>query len=201
VGQSKKLLAGLELLYDTRDDPVSPHAGVRYRATYENGTKRITSGAGGAAAVPERGTVQKIGIDAEFYFETLPRQIVRLAIFGRQITTDNLETADYYQFGGATTLRGYREHQFQGSAVAWTNAEYRFHLAKRSFAYGFFDTGFYFIPADEHAGVASAQDFLFGYGIGIRLETAIGNIGVSVALGKGDGPGQAKLHFVLLNDF
>ena len=201
VGQSKKLLAGLELLYDTRDDPVSPQSGVRYRAIYENGSKRITSPAGASSGIPERSTVQKIGIDAEFYIEALTRQIVRLAVFGRQITTDNLETADYYQFGGATTLRGYREHQFQGSAVAWTNAEYRFHLARRSFVYGFFDTGFYFIPPDDDAGVPSAQDFLFGYGIGLRVETVLGNIGVSIALGKGDAPGQAKLHFVLLNDF
>jgi outer membrane protein assembly factor BamA len=201
VGRSKMLLAGLELLYDTRDDPVSPEGGVRYRATYQTGSKKIETQPSGAPALPEQSTVQKIGIDAEFYFATVAKQVGAITMHGRQITTDNLESGDYYRFGGATTLRGYRENQFQGSTVAWTNTEYRFLLARRSFLYGFFDTGFYLIPADDARGIASSQAFLFGYGFGFRLATSLGNIGVSIALGKGDPPSQAKLHIALMNEF
>ncbi len=201
VGRSKSLLAGLELLYDTRDDMVSPTGGERFRATYQTGTKNIATQPTVAVPLPGKSTVQKIGVDAEFFFETLSKQIGAIAMHGRQITSDNLEPGDYYRFGGATTLRGYRENQLQGSAVAWTAAEYRFLLAPRSFVYGFFDTGFYFIAGDAPRGVGSAQDFLFGYGVGFRLDTVLGNIGVSIALGKGDPPSQAKLHFALINDF
>ena len=117
------------------------------------------------------------------------------------MTSDNIELGDRYRLGGTTTLRGYRENQFLGSRIAWTNTEYRFLLARRSFFYGFFDTGYYYLPGDDAKAISPLKQFKYGYGIGIRLETSLGNVGVSIALGEGDGIGQAKLHFGLINDF
>jgi outer membrane protein insertion porin family len=106
-----------------------------------------------------------------------------------------------YRFGGATTLRGYRENQFLGSRIAWTNAEYRFILARHSYFFGFFDTGYYFRPADNVSSVPGAESFRYGYGIGIRMDSPLGNIGVSFALGQGDSFSTAKIHIGLLNEF
>jgi outer membrane protein insertion porin family len=106
-----------------------------------------------------------------------------------------------YQFGGANTLRGYRENQFIGAEIAWTNAEYRFILARRSFLFAFLDTGYYNRPEDDLLGTPAARAFKYGYGIGIRLDTALGNLGVSFALGQGDSFGTAKIHIGLINDF
>jgi outer membrane translocation and assembly module TamA len=50
-------------------------------------------------------------------------------------------------------------------------------------------------------GISSTQHLKYGYGVGIRLETSLGNIGVSFALGAGDSFTQAKLHISLINDF
>ena len=103
--------------------------------------------------------------------------------------------------GGTNTLRGYRELQFLGSRIAWTNLEYRQLLARRSYCFGFFDSGYYFLPENADLAIASSQHVKYGFGLGIRLETGIGNVGVSFALGQGDALSQGKIHFGLINEF
>ncbi len=193
VSNSRTITAGLELRYDSRDDAYSPTSGVNYRNEYQIGNKKIYAGLSSAQSIF---TVQKISFDAEFFAQPFVHQVVTLSLHGRQITSDNIELGDLFRFGGTTSLRGYREKQFLGSRVGWTNAEYRFLLARRSYFFGFFDTGYYFLP-----GVSSTESFKFGYGIGIRLETSLGNIGVSFAFGEGDSFSQGKIHIGLLNDF
>ena len=106
-----------------------------------------------------------------------------------------------YRFGGMRTLRGYRESQFLGSRVAWSNTEYRFILARRSFFYVFVDGGYYLRPADDVRGIARTDAFKYGYGLGLQLETGLGNLGVSFALGQGDSFSNGKIHFGLINEF
>jgi outer membrane protein insertion porin family len=106
-----------------------------------------------------------------------------------------------YRLGGTTTLRGYRESQFIGSRIAWTNVEYRFLLSPRSFFFGFLDGGYYFLPDNQIQGIQSSQSFKYGYGIGTRIETGIGLLGVSFAFGEGDSFSQGKIHFGIVNEF
>jgi outer membrane protein insertion porin family len=103
--------------------------------------------------------------------------------------------------GGARTLRGYRENQFFGSRIAWTNTEYRFLLARRTFIYGFVDTGYYFRPKDDLRLSPKAEGFKYGYGLGLLVETSLGYLGVSFALGQGDSFNNGKIHFGLINEF
>lgn len=189
---SRTLTTGVELLYDSRDDIVSPRDGILYRNDYHVGKKTYGN---------TTTTVQKIHLDTEWYSEIFNRQVAAVGIHGRQLTSGNIEVSDLYRFGGATTMRGYREYQFLGSKIAWTNAEYRFLLARRSYLYGFFDTGYFFLPGDDVQGSASLEQFKYGYGVGVRVETGVGNIGVSIALGEGDSFNQAKVHFGLINEF
>jgi outer membrane protein insertion porin family len=127
--------------------------------------------------------------------------VVAVGLHGREIRTGQVQPGEMYQFGGANTLRGYRENQFIGSEIVWSNAEYRFLLARRSFLFAFLDTGYYNRPADDVLGTPSARAFKYGYGIGIRLDTPLGNMGVSFAFGQGDSFGTAKIHIGLINDF
>ena len=48
------------------------------------------------------------------------------------------EESDLYRLGGTNTLRGYRENQFLGSRIFWSNLEYRFLLTQRTFAFRIF---------------------------------------------------------------
>jgi outer membrane protein insertion porin family len=67
--------------------------------------------------------------------------------------------------------------------------------------FGFVDTGYFERPADDVNGTPSAQGFRYGEGIGVRIETGLGIMGVSFALGKGDTFGTAKIHVGLVNEF
>jgi len=193
---------GIEIQYDTRDDIYSAESGVRYMSEYHYGHKSIGSLPPGVSpAAVTGGTLQRLGVDVEFYLPLFRRQVMAFGMHGREIRTGEVQPGEMYQFGGANTLRGYRENQFMGSEIVWTNAEYRFIVARRSYLFGFLDTGYYNLPADDLLGTASARAFKYGYGVGIRLDTPLGNIGVSLAFGQGDTFGTAKIHIGLINDF
>ncbi len=193
---------GAELLYDTRDDIYSPTGGARYRTDYSLGNKRISNvPVALSSRVPRRVTVQRFTLDLDFYLTTFVRQVLALGFHGRELQSGQVEEGEMFRLGGTRTLRGYRENQFIGSRIAWSNLEYRFLLARRSFIYGFADGGYYFRPADDVRAIPKSDAFKYGYGMGVQLETGLGNLGVSFALGQGDSFGQGKIHFGLINEF
>jgi outer membrane protein insertion porin family len=109
--------------------------------------------------------------------------------------------SDLFRLGGASTLRGYQEGQFLGSRIVWTNLEYRFLVAPRSFFYGFVDFGYIVQPVIAAIKSAASEQSKIGYGIGVRMDSALGLIGVSFAMGEGDTFGTAKIHIRLINEF
>lgn len=192
--RSSTLTIGGEVQYDTRDDIYSPSHGAHYYTDYQYGRKHLSDS--GTSV-----TVQRVTVDCDFFLPTFSRQVVAIGLHGRQVQGGKIEESQMYRFGGTNSLRGYRENQFLGSRIAWTNTEYRFLLARRSYVFGFMDTGYYSRPSDDLRGIAASEAFKYGYGFGIRLDTALGNIGVSFALGQGDSFGTGKIHVGLINEF
>ncbi len=192
VDRSSTRTIGAELLSDSRDDIYSPSAGGRYRVEYQYGRKSI----GGEAV-----SVQRFGFDLETFLPTFSRQVAAIGIHGRDLEGGKIEEGDLYRYGGANTVRGYRENQFLASRVGWVNNEYRFLLARRTFLFGFVDLAYSVTPPDIPPGNPGSEAFRFGYGFGIRLDTALGNLGVSIALGKGDTFSEAKVHIGIINEF
>ena len=200
--ESTTTTIGGEIQYDTRDDLYSPTKGARYHTDYHYGRKRIRNvPAGTPAPVATDAAVQRLGVDLDCFFATFTRQVLAVGLHGREIFSGQPEESEMYRLGGTNTLRGYRESEFLGSQVIWSNTEYRFLLARRSFFFGFLDTGYYLRAADEARGIPQSQAFKYGYGIGVRLDTSLGNMGVSFALGEGDSFRNAKIHFGLVNEF
>ena len=198
IPRSSTLTIGGEALYDTRNDLYNPTDGARYRADYHYGRKRLSgSAAEGSANI----SIQRFGIDLEFYVAPFARQVIAVGLHGRQVQGGEVDESEMFRFGGANTLRGYRENQFLGSRVAWTNTEYRIIVGRRSFLYGFFDTGYYSRPGDVTRTLVGTEAFHYGYGVGMRFDTPLGNLGVSFALGKGDSFAQGKVHFGIINEF
>jgi outer membrane protein insertion porin family len=196
VSNSRTITTGLELQLDTRDDLISPTGGALYHTGYRIGNKKAF---GVPQQQPGSGTVQNVSIDADLFLRTFGKQVVAMGMHGRQLTSDQIELGDLYRFGGTNTVRGYRENEFLGSRIAWSNNEYRFLLERQSYFYGFIDGGYFYLPPPV-PGPAS-QQLVFGYGVGVRLATSLGNIGVSIAFGRGDSFGEGKLHVGLLNGF
>jgi outer membrane protein insertion porin family len=202
VFRSSTTSIGVELQYDTRDDIYAPTTGARYRTDYSFGNKRTSNiPAAFIGRVASRVTVQRFALDVDFYLTTFTRQVLALGVHERELQSAQLEEGELFRLGGTRTLRGYRENQFIGSRVAWSNTEYRFLLARRSFIYGFLDAGYYLRMADDVRSIPQVDGFRYGYGIGVQLETVLGNLGVSFALGQGDTFGTGKIHFGLINEF
>lgn len=192
VNSSGTASIGFDVHYDSRDNIYNPTSGVNYKSDYRYGRKRFYN-------LNLIQNVQRIGIDVEWFQETFRRQVVVLGLHGKELRAGTVEVSDLFRFGGASTLRGYRENQFLGSRVVWSNLEYRFIAGNKSFFSGFFDVGYYSRNNSDLNIIT--ESVKYGYGVGLRAETALGIIGVSLALGKGDTFNQAKIHFGIINEF
>ncbi len=194
---SRTLTASIGIAYDSRDDPINPRRGVLYSTSVQAGQKKNL---GPADLLLSSGSRKKsdnkrIFLDAEFYLPAWKRQVLAVTLHGRQIQSNEgvIPTPDLFRLGGAKSLRGYREDQFRGSDVAWSNVEWRYVLGRRSRVFLFMDTG-YFSNQNE-------QNFKLGYGFGFRLETGLGMMGVDYGMARGDGALAGKVHVGLVNEF
>lgn len=202
VYQSTVLDLGLGVTYDTRNDVYSPTRGILYDTQFELGQKKIY----GPAQLIQPDTrltnyIQHLSVDLSFYHEFFPRQILAVGIHGEQVTGTELDQSDMYRIGGTNTIRGYLENQFLATKAAWTNIEYRFATGRESFFFGFVDAGYVYDQSDPVAKTPAASFSMYGYGIGAQLETGLGILKASFALGKGDSFTQGKIHFGIINQF
>ncbi len=202
VFKSSTTSIGADVQYDTRDDIYSPTSGARYHTDYQYGKKKTGPiPQAFASSVKQSVIVQRFTLDLDFFASPVARQVLAVSVHGRELRSGHPEEGEMYRLGGMRSLRGYRENQFIGTRMAWSNVEYRFLLARRTFLYGFVDTGYYLRPADDLRLITQTDAFKYGYGIGVQLETGLGNLGVSFALGQGDSFSNAKIHFGLINEF
>jgi len=200
VTRSSTVSIGADFRYDSRDDPYSPVSGIRFRVDYDYGRKSYTDplqpGLG-----QQKASVQRYGLDLEMFVLTFSRQVAAFAVHGRNVQGGYIEESDMYRLGGARSLRGYRENQFLGSLIGWSNVEYRLLFGRRTYLYVFFDTGYYSRPADVLSNIPSVHSVEYGYGIGTTVEMPLGLLGVGAAWGKGDSFANGKIYFGLINDF
>jgi len=202
VADSRILSSGVELVYDSRDNIFIPSKGFLYKSFYSFGNKRIFN----AAELQNLGfndnySIQRYFVDLEFYYTFFQRQTTLLKLFGGEVRTDRLEDSDYFRIGGTRFIRGYRNEQFLASRIASQNFELRYAVSRKGFLFGFFDAGYYFRPFDQINNYPEQSGFLYGYGVGIRLETGLGLIGVSYALNKESSFLDGLINFGLINDF
>jgi outer membrane protein insertion porin family len=197
VFNSSSLTTGVSLKYDTRDDPYAPMRGILFNNLDSFSKKRIKGPASLITSTTQtKINLQRIQIDLGLYYSLFLRQVIAFGIHGRELLGSSFENSDLYRLGGTSTLSGYLENQFLGSRVAWTNLEYRFLLARRSYIFTFFDSGYYF-----NSAVDKKEDYKLGYGLGLSIETGLGVLGVSFALGQGDSFSEGKIHFGIINEF
>lgn len=195
---------GATLRYDSTDDPINPRRGVFYTTTVETGRKTTDQVIGIEGKKFSR---DKILVDLHWLLPTLGHQVLSLAVHGRQVKSNappEILVTDQFRFGGATTLRGYREEQFRGSRVAWANVEYRYLLSRRTRAFLFFDAGYY--SGFEYVNAISPQlhqveNNVYAWGLGARIDTPLGIVGVDYGLGEGDALTNGKVHVSLVNSF
>lgn len=198
IPDSKTTSFGGNVRFDSRDNPMTPTSGILYSTEYQTGTKRTF----GSLNVSENSssTTRRLLFDVSYYLSPFLRQVFASEVHGRDFSSSNVDISDVYRLGGATTLRGYEEGQFLGTRLLWANFEYRFLVPPLSFFYTFIDVG-YIAPFNNAAGLQISEQTKIGYGVGVRLDSSLGLIGVSFALGQGDTFSTSKIHFRLINEF
>ncbi len=203
VFHSNSITTGLNLKIDTRDDPYSPTEGVLFVNSYSLSQKKITGPPQFITpAVQTSVSLQRILLDISVFYQIFNRQVVAASFHGRELRGSSFfEASDLFRLGGANSLRGYREDQFLGNRIFWTNLEYRFLLTRRTFGFLFLDTGYFLRNAEPQLNVQKSEGFKMGYGLGINLETSLGVLRVSFALARGDTFSDAKIHFGIINEF
>jgi outer membrane protein insertion porin family len=199
MAESRTTSWGVSIRYDSRDNPTTPTNGILYSTEYQTGTKQTLSS--DAFPIGSRSTTRRVVFDLLYYLSPFLRQVIATELHLRDFSNDHADVSDLFRLGGATTMRGYQEGQFLGSRLLWTNLEYRFLVASRSFFYGFIDFGYIVQPAFAAMDGKASEQSKVGYGIGVRMDSALGLIGVSIALGEGDTFSTAKIHIRLINEF
>jgi outer membrane protein insertion porin family len=190
---------GVSIRYDFRDNPTTPSSGVLYSTEYEVGIKRILA----SEAFPDgtHSSTRRVKFDLAYYISPFFRQVLATELHLRDFNGSHTDISDLFLIGGTTTLRGYREAQFLGNRMVWSNVEYRFLVSQRSYFYSFVDLGYIVTPAIALSGIQASEQNKVGYGVGVRLDSGIGLIGVSFALGEGDTFSTSKIHLRLINEF
>jgi outer membrane protein insertion porin family len=191
---------GAGLRFDSTDDPINPQHGVFYLTAVETGRKNVEAIDTVEAKQFSR---DKIFIDFHWLLPILKSQVFSLALHGREVKSNQpiIPLPDQFRLGGATTLRGYREEQFRGTRVAWSNLEYRYLLSRRSRAVLFFDAGYFYRLEGPLPNLQKIEDTKLSWGLGVRVDTPLGIIGVDYGLGEGDALTNGKVHVSLVNSF
>jgi len=201
IFNSTSFITGLTLKYDSRNDFYSPTSGVFFSNVYKFARKNITAKKQ-FTAVPEGSfNIQKFEVDLAFYLSLFQQQVTALTLHARELKGENYDEADYYRLGGTNSMRGYREKQFSGNRILWSNLEYRFLFSNRSYGFVFLDNGYFLKNGDAARNIEELSQFLTGYGFGLNLETGLGVLTVSFALANGDSFKEGKIHFGIMNEF
>lgn len=186
--------------WDSRDDRLNPQRGLLFSLNFDYGTQRNV---GPEYLLKEDSLVSKTRVtrltgQLHFLLQFWKRQVLSLDFHTVFIGFQNqpVRLPDMFWFGGATTIRGYREQQFFAPRVGWLNTEYRFSLGPRSNFFVFTDVGYYSRQVPD-----KKEELVTGYGVGVRFPAPLGMLQVDYGLAKGLTFREGKIHFRVVNAF
>jgi outer membrane protein assembly factor BamA len=155
------------------------------------------------------GTTQRIllgDLGGERWFRSLWSLAGRVSFRQLRGSDEAPPLSEQFRFGGANTLRGYREDEFHGTSVAWAALELRIGRPRGSRLYTFYDVGYFEFSAldplpDDPDRRAMQKDWPWGFGLGLLARTARGDLSLAIGF-----PGTvdfqvAKLHVSLMESF
>jgi len=191
--------AGIRLAaaWSAIDRPANPSRGVRYGVDWSLMRKRNRFRGG------EKIGMESLGFDFDNYVPVRPRQTLAVLLRYRrvEIPLRNLGPADRYWLGGTSTIRGYGENIFPAVKALWLNIEYRYLTGDMSRIFAFIDTGHLINRERTGTTFRKTTRNVTGYGFGFRIRSRAGVLGFDYGLGKGDSPGEGKLHVSLRTEF
>ncbi len=185
------------LVWVALDNPANPRVGARYAAGRSYSRKRYRYADTGDASLA-RSTVE-----VEHYIPLFRSHTAAFLVDYRHMDSGNhaIDPSDRWWIGGASTIRGYPERAFPAERALLATTEYRILTGGMSRVFAFMDYGRLWNTELINGRRVMHGDDHIGYGFGFRIESAAGTLGFDYGLGKGDAPGEGKLHVRLTSAF
>lgn len=198
--RTESVITETGIRWDVRDERENPRRGVLLEIAFgissqknkgpefllqEDSLKRSVS-------------LQKMRADLSIFLPTFRRQLIAQHAHLEFIENKGevLRSPDQVWFGGATSVRGFREAQFFGRRVVWFNSEYRFILAPQARFFVFADNAFFSRESPD-----KVDRWLTSFGLGLRFPGPLGVAQVDFGLEKGAPFREGKVHFRIINEF
>jgi len=195
VPRSGRRWGSVGIIYDGRNHPLNPTRGIYVRFDPEYGERRIEEEES-RGIKEERNRQATMNGSFRIYSPIRQSVVIAAEVEGWARFTDApfVPFFDQLYLGGANTLRGYEEDQFLGSRIGWSRLEIRRILGRLSRVFLFLDYGYIYSRREEGDDLVSDEQWKRAFGLGIRVESGIGIIGIDYGLGEGDGFQDGKVH-------
>ncbi len=115
------------------------------------------------------------------------------------LLSDSFITNELFRFGGITSIRGFDEDSIDASLFSVFNTEYRYQFNQGIYIHSILDFGYF-----ENKSL-SIKEKLYGYGIGLGLQTRAGLFKINIANGNSENRSfnlsNTKIHLILSTRF
>lgn len=198
--QTASLVSETGIRWDLRDDLQNPRKGLELLLAFSLNRQKNKGPEYLLNEDSLKGslTQQRVRATFDLFIPTFKRQLLANRFHAELVESrgEALRPPDQVWFGGATTVRGFREAQFFAKRVFWANTEYRFILAPRARFFVFSDNAYFMRDYPD-----KINQWLNSYGLGLRFEGPLGIFQLDYGLEKGAPFQEGKLHFRLINEF
>jgi len=183
-------LLGAEFNRDKRDNLNNPIKGYKILLN-------LSAGSGNNEKIDSWQAQTKFGY--EFFIPIRKNKCISFIgnYAGKWLSGREVLFSEQFRLGGANNLRGYPEDFFKGAEVMCASVEFRWIIGESSRLYGFFDQGYYKYKQNN----INIMNYPNSIGLGMRLESRMGIIGIDYGFGEGDSFSTAKIHLHLENKF
>lgn len=199
----KKYSYGINLQFEKLDYRVNPSNGYSLQATTLFGQRAISKNAGITDSLYNglklKSNQIQLMLVLKKYFKLFDKNILLASFNTKWINSDRLFNNELVRLGGINDLRGFDEESIFASYFWQSTIEYRFLLDRNSFLRVFYDQAYFY------NSILQANDYPFGLGAGVQLQTGAGILQLSYALGSQRNSGlnfqTGKIHFGIINYF
>lgn len=199
----KKYSYGVNLQFEELDYRINPRKGYSLQTTTLFGARTINKNSGIADSLYKGIALKSNQIQLMFYikkyFNLYEKNVLLVSFNTKWINSERLFNNEMLRFGGINDLRGFDEESIFASYFWQSTIEYRFLVDRNSFIRAFYDQAYFY------NSILSVEDYPFGMGVGVQMQTAAGMLQLSYALGSQRNSGlnfqTGKIHFGIINYF
>lgn len=192
---TRALRSGVQVLFDDRDRVPFTRSGSRASAGVTAVRRTVTDH--GASAADSTYYLAQATAAWEHWRPMGPRLGLRIALRGASdFPLDRTNRGELFDVGGARSLRGYREREFQTNAYLLGDFEPQFSVGRRGRLLAFVSPGF----VNRLTGRYDPRGVL-GYGAGMEIARGDWSVAITYALNPDRSPGNGLLHAAVENRF